>query len=369
MERISALPEVYFSAGDMVLGKKTTIMEDLTASGAVQCGYYFGPNSPHNYGKDLAALTAGVVSSQEEILAQVATLAAEMHGANWGDVSSFERMPWLKSAAWYRGEGRQAWDGGQAYTRQLWAKVREGDVCSGWDPILIALIDSSVDKGTSWEAFQASLKKEPCTLIHSDFHPANLMIRTRRPVALGVCDYALDEQSSEEGDAEALEEDAKDEALVLKMQARAAAAEQLRTSGAVPLSASRGSSDSDNELVVLDFELVGLGSGAQDLGQFLISHSSPADRERTELPFLQQYHAALTTVLAAKGLDVTREYPFDALLRDYALHGAGKWIWLLIVMSDMDACKPIMPYFHAQVHSHTLCLSVCLSVCLPNSLK
>lgn len=362
MERMSALPEVYFSAGDMVLGKKTTIMEDLSASGAVQCGYYFGPNSPHNYGKDLAALTAGVASSQEEILAQVATLAAEMHGENWGDVGSFESLPWLKSAAWYHGEGRQAWDGGQAYTRQVWAKVRDGDVCSGWDPELRALIDSSIDKGKSWEGFQASLKEEPCTLIHSDFHPANLMIRTRRPVALSVRDYAMDEQSSEEGDTEAIEEDAKDEAFVLKMQARAAAAEQLRASGTLP--ASKG--NSDNELVVLDFELVGLGSGAQDLGQFLISHSSPADRERTELPFLQQYHAALTTVLATKGVDTAVEYPFDTLLRDYALHGAGKWIWLLVVMSDMESCKPIMPYFHAQVHTHSL--YVCLSVYLPASL-
>ena len=68
-----------------------------------------------------------------------------------------------------------------------------------WDAHLVACVDAAF-AGVSWDAYQAA-RGHRWTLVHGDFHPANVMWR-------------------------------------------------------------------DGAMILIDFELVGVGSGAQDLGQF-----------------------------------------------------------------------------------------------------
>eukprot|EP01031_Cornospumella_fuschlensis_P047072 gene47072-57646_t len=65
-----SVPKVLCSFGDMKTGEKKVVLEDLGVSG-IQSGYFFGPGSPLNWGKDLPALLAKVpreVSAKEVAL-------------------------------------------------------------------------------------------------------------------------------------------------------------------------------------------------------------------------------------------------------------------------------------------------------------
>jgi hypothetical protein len=81
-------------------------------------------------------------------------------------------------------------------------------------------------------------------------------------------------------------------------------------------------------LVLLDWEVVGLGSGPQELGQFAISHWEPSARRAGEAAFVRRYHDGLLRL-------GVRDYPWEACWAEYVAGGVGRWVWLLAVMSDM----------------------------------
>ena len=56
-------------------------------------------------------------------------------------------------------------------------------------------------------------------------------------------------------------------------------------------------------MTLIDFEAVALGSGAQDLGQFVISHMAPDVRRGCEKQLIEAYHKELVAALKARGLD------------------------------------------------------------------
>jgi len=56
-------------------------------------------------------------------------------------------------------------------------------------------------------------------------------------------------------------------------------------------------------VTLIDFEVVGLGSGAQELGQFVISHMTPEVRRANEKRLVEEYHTELIANLQARGLD------------------------------------------------------------------
>ena len=43
-----------------------------------------------------------------------------------------------------------------------------------------------------------------------------------------------------------------------------------------------------DELVLVDFEVVGVGSGPQDIGQYMISHLTPEKRKKNEMELLRK---------------------------------------------------------------------------------
>lgn len=97
-----------------------------------------------------------------------------------------------------------------------------------------------------------------------------------------------------------------------------------------------------SHLVLLDWEVVGVGSGAQDLGQYFISHFSPEARRLCEDRLLDTYYDHLLQCGVSP-----EEYSREACVREYVSGGVERWIFLLAVMASVP--DPMMQYFHDQV--------------------
>merc|ERR1712232_311786 len=117
----------------------------------------------------------------------------------------------------------------------------------GWDPLVVACVDEAIKKASpesnGWEVFQADLKTMPLTLVQGDFHPANHMVRAGGVTADGEKDQ-----------------------------------------------------NGKSWLVLLDWEAVGVGSGPQELGQYMISHTTPEIRAEVERSAVEAYYAELTSL-------------------------------------------------------------------------
>lgn len=101
VEQGVTIPTVVYSYGDMTTGAKTIVMEDLS-SGALQSGYFFGPGSPLNWGKDLDALVTTKLPA-EVVARDTFRRAASLHATYWKDESLLQ-YKWLRGQAWRRGE-------------------------------------------------------------------------------------------------------------------------------------------------------------------------------------------------------------------------------------------------------------------------
>jgi hypothetical protein len=287
---VISLPAVWNSHGNMSTGNKVLVMEDV--SDCACAGFFYGPTSPLNYGKDLVKLTKDFPYSVEQVTAASFEQAAKLHAQFWSDKSLLKHS-WLKGAAWICGNKKEGWDAWQNMASAAWTKTsaaikaRESEV--NWDENLVACMDASMSK-ISWEDFQAELKTRQYMFIHGDFHPANIMVR--RPAA-------------------------------------GAAA------GAPPA------------LVVLDFEAVGMGCdycGPAECAQLLISHMAPEVRRECEDRLLQGYHTKLASLIGAD------RYSMEQCKADYAAYGTARWIWLLGLLSGM----PGIPVFMLQTWNNQL---------------
>lgn len=194
----SVLPIVYHAEGSMATGAKIIVMQDLSSS-CVQLGHLFGGGNPNNWGKDLDALALSRLERQvgiEEATRLAFSAAAKLHAPYWRSESLLLRdVSWLRGAAWLRGEGEESWVDSQANLASLWAKVKAkiesgrigGTVGEGeeykvaWDPLLVQCVDAAIAKAATggFKSFQAELKARPFTLTHGDFHPANMLLKTK----------------------------------------------------------------------------------------------------------------------------------------------------------------------------------------------
>ncbi|KAI9224609.1 kinase-like domain-containing protein [Blastocladiella britannica] len=293
------LPTVYAADGDMASGQKVMMLEDLGAVGAIQLGYFFGPGSPHNWNRDLAALTkdGGIVDSADAARVAFEAMAA-LHAQFWCDQGLLDsgRHAWLRGAQWYANatavstDGKSTGDGGekaflaaQASAADCWAttrtKISNGDDGGvRWDSRLVAAMDASIARA-SWPAYQSRIKSTVnYTLVHGDSHPANMMwVPTTR------------------------------------------------------------------RLVLLDFEVVGVGSGPQDVGQFVVSHMSPLDRRAAEQKLVRGYYDAVIN----GGVDPVT-FPWSECWREYGLGGTERWVWLLSLLTTMCPANMVQ-FFHDQV--------------------
>ncbi|KJE96915.1 hypothetical protein CAOG_07163 [Capsaspora owczarzaki ATCC 30864] len=308
------IPRVYYASGDRdATGLKTIVMEDLALKGGVQSGYFFGNNSMLNWGKDLATLTLPFPTvTEREVTIRAFEQAADLHASFWCDSDRLLRnqspeRQFLRAAPWIAGSNEPA-------DRESFATSVQ-TARAGWDkfmaeeprpftphPLVVRLMEhclgaANYDVYTRMWKSSSSLSSSssgglPFTVVQGDAHPANMMV-VRAP---------------------------------------------QRASGW--------------DLVMLDWEVVGVGSGPQDLGQFAISHAAPALRRSYEREAVAVYHARLNSQLehkaAAAGLPHT-SVSADFVWREYVEGGLCRWVWLLGLLVGFPLPAPARQYFHDQV--------------------
>ena len=103
-------------------------------------------------------------------------------------------------------------------------------------------------------------------------------------------------------------------------------------------------SSTDGVPFLVDFEMVGLGSGPQDIAQYLISHMLPELRRECENRLVLDYYSHLTDGTLLHPCD----YSLEQCWEDYKHGGAERWVWLLLLLATM--CPDSMvQYFHDQL--------------------
>lgn len=283
LSKVIGLPKVWHSEGDVTTGEKVVVMERL--ANVTQSGYFFGPGSPLNQGKDLPKICAEAGNPHcKDVAAATFRAAAEVHARYWHDESLLGRS-WLRGSSWVQGQGEEAWKQSQQTVKDSWKVFHEnrekGELTSEWPEDLVTIVDAAVGK-ISWESFQSA--KRPWTLVHGDFHPANIMWRNDTT------------------------------------------ARSSSTTG------------SHQQPVFLDWEMVGLGSGPQELGQYVISHMDPVVRSQCEEELVRGYYEHLVSAYpGSKACD----YTWEECWSEYKLGGVGRWMWFL-------------PYFASRGPKHYL---------------
>lgn len=286
----AAVPRIFVSEWDVATGRKCILMGDLADAQAVQAGYFFGDNSCLNKGKDLVALTKAFPALTElDVSRKAFTVAAQLHGAFVGDESLLApEFEFLKGQHWFKGEARDSWNATVGFAKEQWvatkARLQQGTCTIHFAPRVLQFVDRSF--ACTFDDYVAAVHSIPFTLCHGDFHPANFMVT-------------------------------KDE-----------------------------NSPDNFGLKVLDFEVVGIGSGAQDLGQFMVSHSFPHVRRAHEEQLLRHYHDVLSRATREGG----RLPTLDEVRREYVVGGLGRWVWLLAVVSTLCP-EPMTQYFQDQVEA------------------
>lgn len=87
--------------------------------------------------------------------------------------------------------------------------------------------------------------------------------------------------------------------------------------------------DNARDIVALDWQITSRGRGAFDLGYFLCTSLSPADRAANEHELVRSY----VDTLAAGGV---RDYGIDACMRDYRITAMFNWVYTVIVIGSLD---------------------------------
>lgn len=313
--------EVRHAWGDLISGHKEIIMEDLTEG--IQCGYFFGPGSPLNWDKDLEVATRGLTAALSPVFVAklAARAAAHLHAAFWKDTNL--TGDWIRGISWVpvktsassgyeasttttgtEGRGEDLWEVYQRQCREDWESLDFSTI--SWDPQLRACIDASIQRAKpdsgGFEVFRQWMSTDaPWSLVHGDFHPANCML-------------------IETNKADKLDQDA-------------------------DLDMALGRSERF-QLLLLDWENVGIGSGPQEIGQFLISHMDPTLRAKVEKEVVEVYYKCLVSANTRIAEDMT----FEQCWREYIVGGAGKWVWFMPLLAK--SCPPKMTqYFHDQLLS------------------
>jgi aminoglycoside phosphotransferase (APT) family kinase protein len=103
----------------------------------------------------------------------------------------------------------------------------------------------------------------------------------------------------------------------------------------------------ETRLRLIDFEMVGVGSPGQELGQYVISHMTPAVRRECESSLVDVYHTTLTEELRKLGKEAEADvYTRDVCWNEYVAGGAGRWAWFIPLFR---ANAPMCQYFADQL--------------------
>ena len=278
----------YHTHANMKTGEMAILMDCCTNS--VPLGVFFGPSNPNNWSiKDTIESMCEGNPGPKAASSAAFSLYAKLHGTYWRD-ESLKSKTFLRCSDWIQGQGRETWQGSQDMARK-WCENALTAMDAGtshihWDPHLVECLKVSFSK-VDWDNFQSELGARPFSLVQGDAHPHNVLWVEQRT-----------------------------ESACCKL---------------------------------IDFEQVGLGSPAQDIGQFLVSHMPPATRREVETELLTEYHEELLDVLKASGKEA--KYSFADCWAEYVAGGFGRWAWFMAYFSmpTFSDKGPLSQFFHDQV--------------------
>lgn len=269
----SLAPRCLAAFGDLTRADKLVVLEDLSITrntagkGQVATKVVMSRETINMEYPDKETLEEWTV-----VLGEIFTATAKFHATYWQDRSLLEHT-WLRFKNCIppeSAETKHEEDPMWRGSQQYAASAwvnRPTEDKMRWDPHLVACVEASFAK-ISWEDYSARMKSEGWTLCSGDFHSGNVWL-----------------------DLE----------------------------------------NATNPVTFLDFEVVGIGSGPQELGQFMISTDSPMIRRAIENLVVQKYHAELV----ACWKDTAGSTPtFDQIWREYVNGGAGRWFWFMGIVHN-----------------------------------
>lgn len=277
------VPKIYYSYGDFATGEKIIIMEDI--HNAIDSGVLFGPGNPNNWKRNIQAISSKAGSpppSSKEVALVTFREMAKTHAIYWKceDLLSPDKK-WLRGQEWLQGTGRESWEASQALIQTMWKNYlgsESGKPVVSWDKNVRAAVEQTIE-GISWESQVGRLHpKGNWTLVHGDFWPGNIMWMT----------------------------------------------------------------DKQDSIKFIDWEMVGLGSGPQELGQYVISNMDPLERKACERELVQVYYNELQSHLLGDCCS------WDYCWQEYKIGGVERWLWFLVyfVGKGMDDWAQ---FFHDQI--------------------
>lgn len=95
----------------------------------------------------------------------------------------------------------------------------------------------------------------------------------------------------------------------------------------------------------------GLGSGPQELGQYIISNMETSDRRKYELQLIRNYYDRLIQL-------GVKDFTWKSCWYEYKIGGLERWIWFLVYFCAQNNPEMIKwaQYFHNQIkdfaHDH-----------------
>jgi Ecdysteroid kinase-like family len=282
------IPWIWYAHGDMTSGAKVVIMEDLSQT-HVDSGVFFGPGNPNNWKRDLPKMVARAgpnIPSAAHVAKVTFVELAQVHATFWCRQDLLkDDYDWMRGHAWLQGKGKDTWEASQGLLRRFWGHYleREKDASKptlSWDTTVRAAVEKSI-QGISWEAQVKRLHKNGrwCA-VHGDCWPGNFM-------------WMINSQETQ----------------MLKL---------------------------------LDWEMVGIGSGPQELGQYVLSNMDPVERRDCEKDLIQAYFAEL------KRCGVTN-VDWDYCWSEYKLGGLERWLWFLIYFAGQEGMLEWSQFFHNQI--------------------
>jgi Ecdysteroid kinase-like family len=284
----SSLPHVYYAHGDMVTGEKFIVMEALLPDW-LDSGIFFGPGNPNNWKRDIPALLATAYGSAP--VPSAATVAkatfvaiAHMHAAFWKKKSLLEESNhWLRGHAWLQGREKATWEASQALIQGIWKEYTVKEAKEGDTFVWNPIVREAVEKAATGISWQAQLDRLSVDGLWTLVH----------------------------GDF---------------------------WPGNVMLHITDGS------LRMLDWEMVGLGSGPQDLGQYVLSNMDPAERRACERELIQAYYEELMR----NGIEDDGDL-WEYCWKEYTVGGVERWLWFLIYFVGQPGMTDWAQFFHNQI--------------------
>ncbi len=319
IKELASIPTIYYAHGDMKTGEKVILMEDLSSASPtyVDSGILFGPGNPNNWKRDLNDMIAKAYDNDHRnsppSAGKVARITfkaiARVHARFWKDASLIHDNSssyWLRGSNWIQGQGEDAWKASQGYIQDIYQGGID-DKLESWDPLVKAVLDHAMN-GISWQAQLRRLNTdESCnwTLVHGDFWPGNVLIST-----------AVTSSNDNNNDNDEILKN--DECF-----------------------------EDTGSLRILDWEMVGIGSGPQDLGQYILSNMSIKERRDCEERIVREYWEELVK----NGVD-RYSLPWEECWREYLIGGVERFLWFLVYFCGQPDGSPLLKwgqFFHDQI--------------------